>query len=96
MKIENLQILGDIEANTIELVVLKAKIRKEIQTNEKATRSKTLIKDLDIWKVPLVRYLEPFLKWTIAGLIQRDKRTRKLITMHKVLHPKEDIENLLV
>ena len=33
--------------------------------------------------VLLVRYSEPFLKWTREELKQMDQRTRKLMTMHK-------------
>ncbi len=44
--------------------------------------------------MPLVRYSEPFLKWTRDELKQMDQRTRKLMTMHKALHPRDDIDRL--
>ena len=46
--------------------------------------------------IPLVRYLGPFLKWTRDELIQTDQRTRKLMSMHKALHPRYDVDRLYV
>ena len=46
--------------------------------------------------MPLVRYSGPFLKWTREELKQMDQRTRKLMTMHKALHPRDDIDRLYV
>ena len=46
--------------------------------------------------MPLVRYSGPFLKWTSDGLKQIDQRTRKLMTMHKALHPRDDVDRLYV
>ena len=44
----------------------------------------------------LVRYAGPFLKWTRDELRQMDQRTRKLMTLHKALHPRDDIDRLYV
>ena len=46
--------------------------------------------------MPLVRYSGPFLKWTRDELKQMDQRTRKLMTMHKALHPRDDVDRLYV
>ena len=46
--------------------------------------------------MPLVRYSGPFLKWTREELKQMDQRTRKLMTMHKALHPRDDVDRLYV
>ena len=48
------------------------------------------------WAVPLVRYSGPFLKWTRDEHKQMDQRTRKLMTMHKALNHKKDIDRLYV
>ena len=37
-----------------------------------------------------------FLKWTKEELKQMDQRTRKLMTMHKALHPRDDVDRLYV
>ena len=44
----------------------------------------------------LVRYSGQFLKWTRKELKQMDQWTRKLMTMHKVLHPRNDVDRLYV
>ena len=46
--------------------------------------------------VPLIRYSGPFPKWTRDELKQMDQRTRKLMTMHKALHPRDDVDRLFV
>ena len=46
--------------------------------------------------VPLVRYSGPFVKWTREELKQMDQRTKKLMTMHKALHPRDDVDRLYV
>ena len=46
--------------------------------------------------MPLVRYSGPFLKWTRDELKQMDQRTRKPMTMHKALHPRDDVNRLYV
>ena len=38
----------------------------------------------------------PFLKWTREEFRQRDERIRKLMAMHKVLHPRDGIDRLYV
>ena len=57
--------------------------------------------DIDIEKCAmlcctLVRYSGPFVKWTREELKQMDTRTRKLMTMHKALHHRGDVDRLYV
>ena len=80
--------LGILEADTIKQVQMKDTIRKEhIRRTRKLLETKlssrNLIKGINTWAVPLVRYSGPFLKWTRDELKQMDQRTRKLMTMHK-------------
>ena len=42
----------------------------------------------------LPRYSAAFLDWTGAELVQIDKRTRKLMTMHQALNPKIDVARI--
>ena len=46
--------------------------------------------------MPLVRYSGTFLKWTRDELKQMEQRTRKLMTMHKALHPRDDVDRRYV
>ena len=96
---ETYKYLGILEADTIKHVEMKDKIRKEYLRRtqkllETKLSSRNLIKGINTWAVPLVRYSEPFLKWTRDELKQMDQRTRKLMTMHKALHPRDDVDRL--
>ena len=80
---------------------MKDKIRKEyLRRTRKLLETKlscrNLIKGINTWASPLVRYSGPFLKWTRDELKQMDQRTRKLMTMHKALHPRDDVDRLYV
>ena len=54
------------------------------------------IKGINTWAVHLMRYSGPFLKWTRDELKKMDQRTRKIITMHKALHPRDNVDRLYV
>ena len=91
--------LGILEADTIKQAEMKDKIEKEyLRRTRKLLETKlsrrNLIKGINTWAVPLVRYLGPFLKWTRNELKQMDQRTRKLMTIPKVLHPRDDVDRL--
>ena len=78
---------------------MKEKIQKEYHRRIRKLlvtkfNSRNLIKGVNTWVVPLVRYSGPFLEWTRDELKQMDQRTRKLMTMHKALHPRDDIDRL--
>ena len=100
-KKETYKYLGILEVDIIKQVEMKEKIKKEyLRRTRKLLKTKlssrNLIKGINTWAVPLVTYLGPFLKWTREELKQMDQRTRKLMTMHKALHPKDDIDRLYV
>ena len=79
---------------------MKDKIKKEYPRTRKLLETKlscrNLIKGINTWAVLLVRYSGPFLKRTKEELKQMDQRTRKLMTMHKALHPTDDVDRLYV
>ena len=98
---ETYKYLGILEADSIKQVEMKDKIRKEYPGTtrkqlETKLPSRNLIKGINTRAVPLVRYWGPFLKWTRDELKQMDQRTKKLMTMHKALHPRDDIDRLYV
>ena len=98
---ETYKYLGILEADTIKQVQMKDTIRKEYPKRtrkllETKLSSRNLIKGINTWAVTLVRYLGPFLKWTRDELKRMDQRTRKLMTMHKALHPRADVDRLHV
>ena len=86
---ETYKYLGILGADTIKQVEMKDNIRKEYLRRtrkllETKLSSRNLIKGINTWAVPIVRYSGPFLKWTRDELKQMDQRTRKLMTMHKI------------
>ena len=89
--------LGILETDSIKQQELKEKIkrrsRKQLVTK---LHYRNLIKGINTWTVPLVRYSGPFLKWTREELQQIDLRTRKLMTIHKALHPRDDVDRRYV
>ena len=93
--------LAILETDTIKQVEMKDKIKKEylratINLLETKLESRNLIKEINTWAVSLIKYSGPFLKWTKEGIKQMDQRTRKLTTMNKALHPRDDIDRLYV
>ena len=98
---ETYKYLGILEADTIKQVEMKEKIQKEyLRRTRKLLETKlscrNLIKGINTWSVPLVRYSESFLQWTREELKQMDQRTRKLMTTHKALHRRDDVDRLNV
>ena len=91
--------LGILEADTIKQVQMKDKIQKQyLRRTRKLLETKLscrhLIKGTNTWAVLLVRYSGPILKWTKDELKQMDQITRKLMTMHKAIHPGDDDNRL--
>ena len=98
---ETYKYLGILEADNIKQVEMKEIIQKDYlrrtrKLPEKKLSSINLIKRINTWVVPLVRYSGAFLKWTRDEHKQMDQRTRKLITMHKALHSRDDVDRLYV
>ena len=96
---ETYKYLGILEADTFKQVEIKEKIQIEYLTRtrkilETKLSSRNLNKGINTWAVQLFRYYGPFLKWTRDELKQMDQRTRKIMTMHKALHPRDDSDRV--
>ena len=83
--------LGILEADTI-----KQYLRRTRKLLETQLSSRNLMKGINTWAVPLVRYSGPFLNRTRHELKQMNQNTRKLMTMHKALDPRDDVDRLYV
>ena len=97
----DLQYLGILEADTIKQVEMKNQIRKEYLRRTRKLlytklNSRNLIKGINTWAVPRVRYSRPFLKWIRDELDKWTKDLKKQMTMHKALHPRDDVDRLYV
>ena len=89
------------EADTIKQVEMKNKIQKEYVRRtrkllETKLNSRNLIKGINTWAVTLLRYSGPFFMLTRDELRQMDQRTRKLLSMHKALPPRNYVDRLCV
>ena len=98
---ETYKYLGILEVDTIKQVEMKNQFRKEYLRRtrkllETKLSSRNLIKRINTWAVLLVRYSGPFLKLTRDELKQMDQRTRKLMTKHKAIYPRDDVDRLYV
>ena len=98
---ETYKYLDILEADTIKQIQMKDKIQKEYLRRtrkllETKLSSRNIIKGINTWAIPLVRYSGRFLKWTRDEIKQMDQRTGKLITMHKAFHPSDDVDRLYV
>ena len=98
---ETYKYLGILEADTIKQEEIKDRIQKEYLRGtrkllETKLSSRNVITGINTWAVSLVRYSGPFLKWTRDELKLIDQRTRKLMTMHKTLHLRDDVDRLYV
>ena len=90
-----------LEADTIKKMEMKQKIKKEKLSRmrklfETKLYSKNLIKGINTWVATLIRYLGSPLTWTREELKQMDQRTRKLMILHKALHPRYYVDWLYV
>ena len=96
---ETYKYLAILEADSIKQKEMKEKFQQEyLRRTRKLLETKVncrnLIKGINTWAVPLVRYSPPFLKWTRDE--QMEQRTRKLMTVHKALHSRDDVDRLYV
>ena len=90
-----------LEADSTKQEEMKNNIQKEYLRRtrkllETKHSSRHLIKGINTWSVPFVRYSGDFPKWTTDELKQMDQITRKLLKMHKALHPRDDVDRIYV
>ena len=93
--------LGILQVDQIPYTEMKEKVKAEyLRRVHKVLETKlnggNIIKEINAWAVSLVRYSAAFIDWNCAELTQLDRRTRKLITMHKALHPKSNVDRLYI
>ena len=98
---ETYKYLEILEADNIKQVQMKEKVKKEYLRRtrkllETKLSSKNLIKEMKNRALALISYSGPFFKWNInREHKQIDQITRKLMTMHKALHPKTTLTDYM-
>ena len=98
---ESYKYLGTLEAEDINTKKTKGKVETEyLRRTRKILESKlnsgNLFKATNTWVVFFFRYSAAFIDWTKEEISEIDRRTRKLLTMHKAHHPKDDIQRLYI
>src|SRR5215469_1553793 len=68
---------------------LRMILKSELNTRNKITAIGTLV-------VPVLRYSFGIINWKTEEIKQIDRKTRKMLTMYKMHHPKADIERLYI
>ena len=56
----------------------------------------SLVRGVNTWAVPLLRYSAAFVSWRKSELQVIDRKTRKLFTIYGALHPKSDVGRLYI
>ena len=98
---ESYKYLEILEADKIKMEEMKGKVRKEYYRRiRKVLESKlnggNIIKAMNTWAVAAVRYTAGILDWTVDELKEMDRKTRKLMTINRALHPKADVDRLYI
>ena len=71
-------------------------IRRTRKVLESTLNSGNLFKVINTWAVFLFRFAAAFIDWAMMKISETYKRTRKLLTMHKAHHPKDDVRRLYI
>jgi predicted RNA-binding protein with RPS1 domain len=93
--------LGVDESEGIQHSKMKEKIRKEYYRRTKLVlkselSAKNKIDSINSIAVPVVQYSFGIIDWKASEIASLDRKTRKLLTMHKALHPRSDVDRLYV
>ena len=93
--------LGILQVDKVEGQEMKEKIKNEYKRRVRKVLKMKLngentIEWINIWAVSLIRYSASFVDWTKDEKQDIDRKRRKLITMHKGLHPKSNTIRLYI
>ena len=96
---ESYKYLGVYECNGINHSAMKEKFRKEYYRRIRVVlmtelNSKNRIVAINTLAAPVLQYSYNILNWNLLDLQRMDIKTRKLLTSHRMHHPKADIDRL--
>ena len=89
------------ESGGIQHNKMKEKTRKEYNRRVRAIlrtelNGRNKMEAINSLAVAVVQYSFGIIDWKISKLKKIDTKTRKLLNMHKMLHPKADVERLYI
>lgn len=96
---EQYKYLGMLEADSIKQTIMKEKTREEYFKRLKKILKSDLnagnvVKAINTWAVSAFRYSSGILDWTRAELARMDTKTRKILTIYGMHHPKACVNRL--
>ena len=91
--------LGVNEGDGINHASMKEKTRKEYYRRVRMIlktelNSKNKIQAINSLAIPVVQYSFNIINWNVSDLQRMDRKTRKLLTCNRMLHPKSDVDRL--
>lgn len=96
---ENYKYLGVLEADKVKMNEMKDMVTKEYKRRLKLVLESKLnggntIKAINTWAVAVLRYSGGILDWTSDELKNLDRKTRKIMTINRTLHPRANVARL--
>ena len=90
---EGYKYLGVLQADEVQVKEMTGKVGVILETK---LNGGNVIKGINTWAIPVLRYSAAFLNSTKAELQEMDRRTRELLTMHNGLHPRSNVDRLYI
>ena len=78
------------------LNVSKEYIRRLRKVLKSKLNDGNLVRGVNTWAVPLIRYSAAFVSWRKSELQAIDRKTREMFTMYEALNPKSDVDRLYI
>ena len=93
--------LGMLETENIKNTEMKEQVTSEYKRRLKNIlkskfNAENLTRAINTWAVSIFRYSAGIIDWTKQELQNIDRKTRKVMTVYKALHPKADVDKLYV
>ena len=58
--------------------------------------SRNKLRAVNAYCLPIIHYTTGIVKWNVDDLRSMDRKTRKVLTMHRGLHPRSDVDRLYI
>ena len=98
---EGYKYFGILQTDEVQEKEIKRIVRKEYKRRarkilETKWNGSNIIKGINTWAIPLLRYSAAFFNCTTTELQLMDRRTRKLLSMQNGLHPRTDVDRVYI
>jgi hypothetical protein len=98
---QNFMHLGTEESDSIQHQQMKGRLKKEYTRSlrmilKSELNAKNKITAIGASAVPVLRYSLRIINWRLKEIKKIDSKTRKILKMYKMHHPKADIDRLYI